>query len=363
MSQCIIHVGMHKTGSSSIQTTFSNLDNQKFHYTQIFHSPNHSRQVVTGFASEPGQYRLNRVQAHRGHDFQRRVRQIRRELAQSLKTANLRTSIISGEDILLLNTDELAVFRDFLQKLGKDPIIFAYVRPPADYMNSYFQHSLRGGNLIKLFSVEDAYPNYFTTFSKFDTIFGKENVKLRKYNRAILKEQDVVVDFADQIGIDMEKISIARVNESWPKEVLMLLYQYRAHSKHLGLNGLNIKNLKKAGFFALFENERFRLSPKLINPSLEKNRGDVEWMEKRLGTELADTPWEASDGDIQNEADMFCVVEGLREKIIGALTEAGRFNEKNDSSTVYHLMHEFSELGGETELRRTDRHSARHRGN
>ena len=70
MARCILHAGMHKTGSTSIQLTFNELDDDSFYYARILNAPNHSRHIQTAFSDNPGGTRLNRVLNRRGFKFE-----------------------------------------------------------------------------------------------------------------------------------------------------------------------------------------------------------------------------------------------------------------------------------------------------
>ena len=52
MPKCILHIGMHKTGTTSIQLSLAELADENFYYARILGSPGHSLAICSIFASK-----------------------------------------------------------------------------------------------------------------------------------------------------------------------------------------------------------------------------------------------------------------------------------------------------------------------
>ena len=143
MNSCIVHIGMHKTGSSSIQHSLRNFKDAQFVYAALGEDANHSLAIFTAFGTQPERHPLHR-KADRGpialRDYAERVRGV---LERSISVAQGRTLIISGEDISVLGEDELQRMRDFLEARFDSVTVVGYIRPPAGFMASSFQQLVK----------------------------------------------------------------------------------------------------------------------------------------------------------------------------------------------------------------------------
>ena len=112
----ILHVGMHKTGTSSIQQTLAKLygkptkDIVYFDFNGII---NHSCIVYPIFMENPYKYvdfeRMNLSSIER----QQSIQHLQKVFFTTIKTKRRPISIISGEDISFLSEKELENLKDF----------------------------------------------------------------------------------------------------------------------------------------------------------------------------------------------------------------------------------------------------------
>jgi GSCFA family len=299
--RCIIHIGMHKTGSTSIQKSLHGFENEHFLYADLGSLGNHSLAIYSLFSQRPEQHHLHRA---RGRD-QNAVRaynsEIQALLAQSIAKARGRTLIISGEDISVLPLSGVEKLRDYFCGQFAEVGIVAYVRPPAALMASAFQQHVKGGS-IRTIDPSRIYRQYQSTFAKFDDAFGRDNVKLWKFDPQAFPENDVVQDFCHKSGILLPKHKIVRMNESLSRPAIGLLYAYSKFAKADGPQRLRAPEAIRLG--QLIDGDKFRFSPDLIRPVLEKNRSDIAWMEERLGQSLQEDTGTARASDVRCEADL-----------------------------------------------------------
>ena len=301
--ECIIHIGMHKTGSTSIQASLhQNLDSETFSYLDI--GPrNHSVSIVSLFAKKKFLPALKKRGFTKKNmiDFKLSTKD---KLINNLIECN-DVMIISGESIPALLLNELEEFRDFLYQYFEKITIVAYVRTPKSYIESAFQQRVKGG-LNKL-DIDTLYPKYRERFEKFDLVFGRENVKLWKFDPKSFSEGNVVMDFCNRLGIEMKSESTIRVNESLSKEALSLLYIYRKYGRGFGV-GTNVMRINQK-LIATLQNigkTKIKFSPDMIQPILEQKREEFLWMEKRLGERLNENI-DVSLNDIRREEDLLSI--------------------------------------------------------
>ena len=297
---CIIHVGMHKTGTSSIQQSLMGFRDSDFVYADIDGRPNHTPALVSVFVESNGEYFLN-VDRRNKNLGKRDVKvNTLRQLNRSILEVNGQTYIISGEGIAVFSKEELINMRNYLRIYFDKISIVAAIRSPASYMESAFQERSK-----KELSEFIKYREYMS-FQKFDDVFGKDNVNFWKFNPIAYPNGCAVQDFCKRLGVNLPAERIVRVNESLSREAVSLLFTYRKFGDDLGARSMTGPQRKQLveSVASLGGNNKFHFSPDVIKPILEKNRSDIEWMEERLGESLYEELGEYRPGDVRDESDL-----------------------------------------------------------
>jgi hypothetical protein len=238
-----------------------------------------------------------------------------KDLEQAIAAARGKTLILSGEDIRSLSRAELTRMHQFLRPHFDSLSVVAYVRPPAGFMASVFQQRMKGGVVSDL-NVEREYPNYEAAFRKLDAVFGREHVQLWKFDPAGFPNRCVVRDFCSRLGIALPAECIVRLNESLPRHTVALLYTYRKFEQKLGAMTMRgPESLKLGALLAGIGQDKFRFSPDVVRPVLERHRADIEWMEARLGRSLQEDLGAHQPGDVRDEADLLRPARGIVAKL------------------------------------------------
>src|SRR5688572_5656150 len=170
MSRCIIHVGMRKTGTTSIQQSLYRYADGDFVYADINGHPNHGGALYSVFARDPSRLGYHRRSRRSASDIRVYTEQAARGLKRSIEEAAGRTMILSGEVCsYLFARDELSRLRDyFLGSFGQVDIV-AYIRPPAGYITSNFQQRVK--DAAGRIDLQRDYFKYRDNFSKLDDVF------------------------------------------------------------------------------------------------------------------------------------------------------------------------------------------------
>ncbi len=222
--ECIVHIGMAKTGSSSIQESLhKHLESETHHYFDLG-APNHSIRMYSLFSKK------KRSHVHMKKGFNEKhidnINMRTKELLSKNINANSKPiMIISAEGISILLKSDLEDLRDYLYQYFEKVTIIGYVRTMQSFIHSHYQQRVKGGNYN--FELSSQYPNYRKKFEKFDLVFGRENVKLWKFDPKSFPEGNVVLDFCNRLGIMINPEQTLRVNETLSREALSLLYIYR----------------------------------------------------------------------------------------------------------------------------------------
>ncbi len=291
----IIHAGMHKTGSSSIQDHFFSTPYPGLRYAR-WSEANHCGLFVLLF-HEQEKLASYWGFSNRGTDFCARLPQMRQDWRAKLEEdltlakANNETLIISAEDISgPLFHEAVSRMAEFFHQWTDDITVLAYVRRPLSYALSAFQQLVKNGG-IKALEAEKLWPFYKARFEILDTSFGRDNVILKPYDRDLLTGGDVVLDFAALVGAKVTTPPKSESNISLSAEATALLFTQRqlgagfvsGFDNAYAANAAMISSLRSIG------SSKLDFSDSLWGPVLEKNRADLDWIENRLGVSLRDS--------------------------------------------------------------------------
>lgn len=198
----LLHAGMPKTGTASIQQALSQrswkntLLSKDIHYLNADSlSPNHSRY----FHALRGKPEWRGAAEHRrlASQFETAVRDHCARLPPDS------TLLISAESIfaIALWPGQLGPISDWLRRFLTDIAVVLYVREPLSFANSRMQQSLKTGhppgaavitNAIRESAADAAIANL-------ETQFGKGNVLVRYFDPALLDGGDAVRDFCTRV--------------------------------------------------------------------------------------------------------------------------------------------------------------------
>jgi len=198
----VIHAGMNKTGSTSIQRTFVRLDGDR----------------VECPVGKPQPLQFKRI------------------LGRRRSGRTLHPLLISDEGFSMLPGRRVEALFNALRNCPEDIRVIAYVRPPRSFMSSQFQQQCKK-RFINLngHALDAHWPLYRRRFERLDTLFGRENVTPKPFQRERLEGGDVVLDFAREIGVALEPGEVIRVNESMSLKVVALLYVFWRFGQQLDL--------------------------------------------------------------------------------------------------------------------------------
>lgn len=309
---CILHVGMHKTGTSSLQHNLSTGENKNFSYFDLGYE-NHSIPLFSMFSVNKYEYHIHKSNQKTKEDVDRINRKTERSFKRHLmQNLHHDTFVISGEDISSLNYDELSSFKNYLTQFFNNIKVVFYIRSPYSYINSSVQQMIqqRETNFHEIITA--SYPNYRDRVEKFDLLFGEENVQLNCFSKESMTKKDITQDFLKKNHLETNSNNFITKNESLSLEALSFLYV-------LNKENLNIPNhetyLKLVKILSSIKSFKFMLSNKLISPVVNKNIEDVRWMERRIGHKILDDNKQKSKLLIRNEYDFYTVAVLMQEKL------------------------------------------------
>ena len=307
----IIHAGMHKTGSTSIQETFVRHDLGHVRYFR-WRSISHTGLFALLF-SEPVEdfWYFKRNGDSREELLQQREKWLE-SFEQDLTRPGWSTCLLSTEAITHPHPQclsALAPLKAFLEKYSDDIQVIAYIRPPVGFMQSIFQQAIQSGRSV--LNPQGRWPRYRHRIERLDRVFGRENVTLRKFDPKTLENGSVVDDLAEFAGIALPPGSARNKNESLSLEALALLFVQRKFGRGIatGFPGASGKNAALRKCLAAIGKEEIRFAPELLLPIIEANKADLEWMERRLSEPLLDIPKNSNGFLLRSEQDLLSVAD------------------------------------------------------
>ena len=238
MRKLIFHVGMPKTGSTSIQSTlFSNTPDKRFRLITL-DSVFGSRCLVAGFTTDE--------RAKHGF-FSETVPEwyypiLRRSSKTYLKRAMRACAqadaipIISSEVAWLFQEVDVQSMREFFESEGYRTEVYGYLRAPLDFYESAFQQQVKIGQSPNLHNDKNTQANkhYSDRIALLQRVFGKEHVHLRVFDPKSFPQRCVVMDFCGWIGMDFGNAEVIRENESINGEATKLMYAWNSvHNKNV----------------------------------------------------------------------------------------------------------------------------------
>ncbi|MBE3639130.1 hypothetical protein [Mangrovicoccus algicola] len=222
MEEVLLHVGMHKTGTSSLQATLAGYDDGDTVYAQLGQSANHSVPVYTAFSSQPGAYHHWRALGLGPSQVEDRRRGFLNRLDALLARPDRRRLILSGEDISILDPQGKTALIGFLRDRVPRLDVVCYLRSPGGYALSAFQQRIRGGGIAALPPVCD--PLYRLRTEGFRDDPRVSRLRVREFARDKLKGHDIVEDFAALTGLDTARMTRRTRNEGMSAAATKLVY-------------------------------------------------------------------------------------------------------------------------------------------
>lgn len=287
MKRCWIHIGMPKTGTTSVQKNLAKVKKPAgWRYLTVGDRPNMGEALYAMFHPEPHQFHWFLKRGESRQQVEERGAVFRKELRKAITECAEEVCIISAEILSIFKHEGIVALRDFLEPLVDEIRIIGYARPPGAFKTSMFQQQVKHGT--NQFKINTISPHYRAKFKKFDEIFGRENVILRKFDPSNFPNHCIVADFCQQIGIQFpETTHILNSNESLSREACGILYAYRKFGPGYGVG----KNVIKENAWVIrtllgMRGTKLRFSKSLIDQALKKEKDDILWMEKRLGVSL-----------------------------------------------------------------------------
>lgn len=301
--QIVVHFGMPKTGTTSIQLSLSRrLSDPRFHYVRFAEGDNNYA-IATAFKTDPARDRRHVKLGTSSSALPQLRDNVIRQIRAELEAAGERTVILSAEVISGLKEPEFRKLHAVLGGHARTVTAVGYARRPKETMESEFQQQVKSGR--EVFGMQRLFPNYRLRVEKLDAVLRRRNAHVWRFDPASFPGGCVVLDFCARMGISIRPEDVIRFNDGLSRPALALLYAYRKLGPGYGVgreamreNRLLIARLRNV------PGAKVRLHSSLVAPVIERRRKMIAWMEKRLDASLAENLAEHDDIAIRSEEDL-----------------------------------------------------------
>ncbi|MDO9033261.1 MAG: hypothetical protein Q7V09_22780 [Hydrogenophaga sp.] len=300
MKRIVLHVGMHKTGSTAIQASLAGYRDGVFEYAPLppaveadrQRAYNHSFLMNTAF--DRGHQRMGKLRKFgvAACDFDRYRVQCRDALEACLRTSEAEVLILSAEAITGFDLEAVRELGALLRQHASDIQVYAYVRDPFDYVKSATQEWIKWG-----YAGDHLHPvSYRNCFGYLEDFFGAENMTYRLYRRGHLLDGDVVADFSSWIGLKNHPARRLDANVTLSTDAVRCIYALNSYPMFSSGNGLLHYSWRELldVLGRLFPG-RFEIPARMV--SREIDVWDLAWMGARLGQSMQLPPYSGEDMD------------------------------------------------------------------
>lgn len=232
----ILHIGLHKTGTSSIQATLKHnqgvLRGRGVLYPG-FLPPNHSQFFINAFSERAEHYHANRRQGLDAAAIAERASEQMDRLGRALSRFDGPTVLLSGEDACTLQAPEVTQVRSRLDALaGSVGVntayrVLLYTRNPAAFVSSAMQENVKGNGMrledSRELHIRNAAGRYRRIHEAWVSAFGENAVEFRCFETACKAPGGLIGDFLGSIGLADDGIEHQLSNEGISDEVTQFL--------------------------------------------------------------------------------------------------------------------------------------------
>ncbi|MDJ1015516.1 MAG: hypothetical protein QNJ35_03310 [Paracoccaceae bacterium] len=284
MEEVILHIGTHKTGSTSIQNTLAGYDDGETIYSRLHTNGSHLRQISTIFAKDYQKLNFRRRVGVSRSDTERYRERYTSILDREISNPNRKRLILSSEAIWNAPKRTKENLLTYIQGKNINVTVVCYVRNTLDFASSWAQQRIRTGE-SKVRIIDTDLRNRLEFFR--DRV-GSDRVVVRHFSKERLHNECVVQDFCHLFGLEPKRI--IRLNDGISATATKLVFHFNSScpvsfgkKKLLNARRDMIKQISKAYPGKKLEGRYFQS----VTPSLFDDR---EYVREEFGIEFPEPP-------------------------------------------------------------------------
>lgn len=218
MRRLWLHIGSHKTGTSSLQRNLRRAKNQ-------------GQLGDLAYLHPQGHYQANPIVEIEGEGAEM-LPVLRHDLIEELITRNKKDAVLSTEMLFWLDDPALVqALADQLRKRFGDIRIVAYLRRQDALALSHRKQVVMGTAAVQFYGCQISalpryephmhrYFDYDRKLAMWESVFGRDALILRRFEPAALVGADTVTDFFHLIGVELVE-RVEDVNQALSRSALL----------------------------------------------------------------------------------------------------------------------------------------------
>ncbi|MGQ7794594.1 hypothetical protein ACUN0C_19495 [Faunimonas sp. B44] len=289
--RAIIHIGLEKTGTNTIQRTLYKLRNTLLTDFGILYpdlSHNHSIDLGLAFRAKLPMYLQIREPRSRGGDPQV-IQQLRERVAVRLegaiRTRSWSTIILSGEALADFNQDEVDKLANWLRPHVDDINCIVFLRDPFDWTRSIIQEQLKGGKTLDDLLASPPRPRWERRIGRWIHALGRNGVTVVKFEDSI---PNIFSSFLAAADLPLRLIAEMQYNEnkntSMSFEAALILNSMNGMYP-LFRNGMippNRSYRNTIGAVARIPGRKFEIRDETLKKIIYDIRSDLSWLREEF---------------------------------------------------------------------------------
>ncbi|MEB3349773.1 MAG: hypothetical protein VKO00_07135 [Cyanobacteriota bacterium] len=358
LQPCILHAGMPKTGSTSIQEYLAGPEcDPRYLYVKLGEA-NGSLPLMTLLMDHPENHWVHRRRHVTSHQAQRLRLRYRKLLDRSLTTARQqgKQPILSGEGCWRLSHRSLLRLRQQLADQGFCTHVIVYLRPYLSWLESSFQELVKSGRgSFDPVSIHQSYWQdgaadarlkfaYSSRLEVFANVFGADYLTVRLLDPSLLVSGCVVADFCTTFGITPPAKVLTRKNDGLSLDALRLLYAYNRYWGKDAIPSLRVTQsiVEKLQFLP---GSKLRFHASVLDPIADQLAVERDLIRQRYGLDLGESGRHLDGVDsVRSEADLLHFSPGSLEWL--ASTAACRPIDGSQTDAPQQVALAVDRLGG-----------------
>lgn len=296
MRRIVLHAGLPKTGTTSIQTAFhaqrrALLDEARLLYPSL--DANLTNALCTLFHDDPRKQITNKLAGLTTLEaiapLQRKYREA---LEREIESTEWDTLLLSAEGVSNLSPYALHRLREWGSRFATHWSVLLCVRHPVDYVRSLMQQLLKSGSTLAWLYDHLPLPGFRAKITNLITAFGRDNVAVFDFDSAREGAGGIVGAFAVRLRLsasirDRLLAQEAGENPSLSREAVLLLDSVnRRRPMFDGEVRTPRRSGREAQYVRRVRGNRFEIPVALQDEIRARTRGDVEWLNAEFDLDL-----------------------------------------------------------------------------
>lgn len=270
---CWLHIGTHKTGTTTIQTAFRGYRDSGLVYLPM-RNANHTVYMVSLFHSAPEKVYRELRKVRFAPDVTRKRQSLKTKLERILQS-DRRDVIISSEGMStphapLDPADIMAFLSPFFDRVR----VIVYLREPRAFTTSLVLQRIK--SRPRPFEPDKVNVAYRMRLQPWLETVGRENMEIRLFDRAAFKDEDLLTDFASVVGATGRLRRTSSSNTS-PSAEAAALANYVLRNDETQLRWLKAREALK------YPGQPLALDPDMLDRRIAAQKDAIAYAEDLLG--------------------------------------------------------------------------------